>query len=217
MKTNIPLLEASSLKKSYDYTLFEDINITLFSKESIAVMGRSGSGKSTLLHILSTLLKPDKGSIKLFNQDINFLKDKNLLKLRREKLGIIFQSHYLFKGMSVLENIQEASYLSNREIDFNLLKDLEIDNILNKKVGDISGGQQQRVSIARVLVKKPKIIFADEPTGNLDKITAKLVMSILSKYIIENSASLFLVTHDLEVAKQAEKIFILEDKSLHLL
>ncbi len=217
MKENTPLVEAKGLKKSYDYTLFRDIDITLWSKQSIAVMGRSGSGKSTLLHILSTLLKPDSGEVKLLGKDISTLKESELVELRRKELGIVFQSHYLFKGMTALENIKAATYLANKEIDYDLLKSLEIDDVLAKKVGQLSGGQQQRVSIARVLSKKPKIIFADEPTGNLDKITANLVIKILNEYIIKNSAALFLVTHDLEIAKKAQKIYLLEDGTLHMI
>jgi putative ABC transport system ATP-binding protein len=216
MNVNAPLIEARSLAKSYDYKLFENIDITLWSKQSIAIMGRSGSGKSTLLHILATLLKADKGYVKLLGKDTSKLKESEIVQLRREALGIIFQSHYLFKGMTARENIQTAAYLANTQIDIELLKDLEIDKVLDKKVGQLSGGQQQRVSIARVLTKKPTIIFADEPTGNLDKTTANLVIDILNNYILKHNAALFLVTHDLEIAKKAQKIYLLEDGTLHM-
>jgi len=213
---NYPLIQARALAKKYDYTLFENIDITLWSKQSMAVMGRSGSGKSTLLHILSSFLEPDSGEVELLGKNIAKLKESELLELRRKHIGIIFQSHYLFKGMTALENIKAASYLAQTEVDYELLKRLEIDDIIHKKVGQLSGGQQQRVSIARVLTKKPKIVFADEPTGNLDKITANLVMDILNEYIKEHSGALFLVTHDLEIAKKAQKIYLLEDGKLHI-
>ena len=211
-----PLIEATALSKTYDYKLFEDINFELWEQQSVAVMGRSGSGKSTLLHILSTLLKPDSGSVKLFGYDIYKLKTEDTDIIRRIKLGIIFQSHYLFKGMTVLENIEAATLLSGTKVDKELLQMLEIDHIINKKVGDISGGQQQRVSIARVLSKKPQIIFADEPTGNLDRETAFLVMDTLNNYIKKNNAALFVVTHDNEIAQKAQKIYYLNNKKLIL-
>jgi len=213
---NRALIKAQDISKSFDYTLFEKVTFSLWSKQSVAIMGRSGSGKSTLLHILSTLLPPDSGKVELFGEDIYSLKESQREKIRREKIGIIFQSHYLFKGMSALENIEAATLLANQERDFELFKMLEIDNIIHKKVGDISGGQQQRVSIARVLSKKPKIIFADEPTGNLDTITASLVMDVLTSYIKQYNAALFLVTHDLDIAKRAQKLYILESGHLEI-
>ncbi len=214
---NYPLIDAKNLAKSYDYELFKDIDLRLYSQESIAVMGRSGSGKSTLLHILSSFLKPDKGKVELLGKDIENLNTPQLLELRRKDIGIIFQSHYLFKGMSAFENIQAASYLAKTQVDLELLKKLEIDKVVYKKVGQLSGGQQQRVSIARVLAKKPKILFADEPTGNLDKITANLVMDILNDYVKEHKAALFLVTHDMQIAKKTQKIYLLEDGKLHMI
>jgi putative ABC transport system ATP-binding protein len=214
LDSNRPILLAEGLSKSYDYKLFENIDLTLWSQQSIAIMGRSGSGKSTLLHILSSLLEPDSGSVELLGNDLYTLNNEQKEALRREKIGIIFQSHYLFKGMTALENIEAATLLANTQIDEELLKMLEIDDIVDKRVGDISGGQQQRVSIARVLSKKPKIIFADEPTGNLDRSTADLVMDVLNEYIRANSAALFVVTHDIDIAKKAQKLYLLEDKKL---
>ncbi len=214
---NKPLLEAEKISKSYDYNLFKDINLSLWSNQSVAIMGRSGSGKSTLLHTLSTLLKPDSGSVKLFNKDIYKQSSKETELIRRNNIGIIFQSHYLFKGMSARENIEAATLLANTSIDSNLLKMLEIEHVIDKKVGDLSGGQQQRVSIARVLTKRPKIIFADEPTGNLDRDTANMVMDVLNEYIKQNSAALFLVTHDIEIAKKAQRMYMLENAKLKIM
>ena len=214
MEDNKPLLEAEAISKSYDYQLFENISLNLWSNQSVAIMGRSGSGKSTLLHILSTLLEPDSGSVRLFGRDIYSQNRRDIELIRRKDVGIIFQSHYLFKGMSAKENIEAATLLAQTSIDNNLLKMLEIDYVIDKKVGDLSGGQQQRVSIARVLSKKPKIIFADEPTGNLDRDSAIMVMRVLNEYIKTNNAALFLVTHDIEVAKMTQKMYKLEHKKL---
>ena len=198
----IPLLEVTNLSHSFEYNLFSDINLTLNPKESISIVGVSGSGKSTLLHICATLLKPDLGEVKLFGKDLYKQKNRDILKMRREDVGIIFQSHYLFKGFDAFENIELAALLNNTDIDKELVEKLGIINVLKQRVGELSGGQQQRISIARVLSKKPKIIFADEPTGNLDEKTANEVMNILFEYIKQNGAALFLVTHDNDLANR---------------
>ena len=208
------LLEAKVLSHSFDTLLFEEVNLTIQAQESIAIIGRSGSGKSTLLHILSTFLKPDKGTIKIFGKELYTQKESSIEALRRYDVGIIFQFHYLFKGMSALENISVASMLSGEEIDEDILEKLQIKNLMKQKISELSGGQQQRVSIARVLSKKPKIIFADEPTGNLDKETASLVMDVLLDYVKLNDAGLLLVTHDESMAKRCAKTYLLENKNL---
>ena len=179
------MLEAVNISHTFDYLLFEDVNLKINPKDKIAIIGKSGSGKSTLLHILAALLKPQKGNVFYNGFDIYSLKEKDLINIRRYEFGIIFQSHYLFNTFTALENIQT-----------------------------LSGGQQQRVSLARVLVKKPKIIFADEPTGNLDKTNAYEVMQILSEYCEENNASLITVTHDNELEEFFDKIYKLKDKRL---
>ncbi len=129
------LLIAKDISHSFDYELFSNINFDLEIRESKAILGRSGSGKSTLLHILSTFIKPDKGDINLLGQDIYSLPAKEIEKIRRFNLGIIFQAHYLFKGMSAIENLEIATILSNTKIDNKLIKKLEIDNsLLHKKL-----------------------------------------------------------------------------------
>ena len=208
------LLNATNIAHSFDYDLFSNINFSLKEQESIAIVGRSGSGKSTLMHIFSSFIKPNEGIVSLFEQDTYKLSVNKIEDLRRNDLGIIFQAHYLFKGMTAFMNIEIASLLSNEKIDNTLLERLEIKELMKQKIGELSGGQQQRVSIARVLSKKPKIIFADEPTGNLDKETAKLVMDVLLEYIQKENAALVLVTHDEEMAKLCNKSFRLEQQEL---
>ncbi len=209
-----PLLEAKKLFHKFDYELFKNINLALYKEQSIAIIGTSGSGKSTLLNILSSLLKPFEGEVVFENKSLYDIKQKNLLKIRREDFGIIFQAHYLFRGFSANENLDIAKLLSNEETDTKLLHDLGIEHVLNQGVGELSGGQQQRLSIARVLTKKPKIIFADEPTGNLDKDTANMVMDTLFNYIKQNEAGLVLVTHENDLAMRCDKVYKLEDKKL---
>ena len=208
------LLKGVNLTHAYDYTLFENINLSIHEKESIAVLGVSGCGKSTLLHILCTLLKPNLGEVYFNEKEIYSLKDDEKIKIRRNDFGIIFQSHYLFKGFSAYENIELAAKLTKQEIDEKILQKLKIENVVKQSVGDLSGGQQQRISIARVLSKKPKIIFADEPTGNLDKDTASDVMSVIFDYINEINGALVLVTHDENLAKKCSTVYRLNEKKL---
>ncbi|MEV9615233.1 ABC transporter ATP-binding protein [Aliarcobacter butzleri] len=208
------LLEAKNLSHKFDYELFKNINLSLQKQESIAIIGTSGSGKSTLLNILSSLLKPTNGNVVFQRKDIYSLSQNDLLKIRRDDFGIIFQAHYLFRGFSANENLEIAEFLSGEEIDKNLLKELNIEHVINQGVGELSGGQQQRLSIARVLTKKPKIIFADEPTGNLDKDTANVVMNTLFNYIKKNNAGLILVTHENELALRCDKVYKLDNLEL---
>ena len=205
------LLHVHNVSHAFDYPLFENVNFSLAPQESMAILGVSGSGKSTLLHICSTLLKPNRGEVVLCDHNIYHDNDDVRLKLRRYDVGIIFQSHYLFKGFLSNENVELASVISDRSIDKGILERLGIATFMNYRVGDLSGGQQQRVSIARVLAKKPKIIFADEPTGNLDDKTAQEVMNVLFEYVEKENAALLLVTHNQQLAKQCTYV-----RHLHL-
>jgi putative ABC transport system ATP-binding protein len=208
------LLQAANLSHSFDYPLYDHVDVVLREGESVAVQGRSGSGKSTLLHSLAGFLPPLDGVVEVLGEDVYTLDNDALERLRRDELGIVFQAHYLFKGMTGRQNIEAATILAGTSIDEWLLKRLEIDDVVDQKVSELSGGQQQRVSVARVLSKKPKLIFADEPTGNLDKQTAGLVMDVLQEYIRKVNGGLFLVTHDASIAQRCEQHLVLEDKGL---
>ena len=208
------LLSAKNLSHTFECQLFSDVSLELDKHESIAIVGMSGSGKSTLLHILSTLLKPDSGEVHILDKDVHKLKNSQLATLKRDKLGLVFQSHYLFKGFSAYENLEVAEILSQQTIDETLLSRLNIQEAIHQKVTELSGGQQQRVSIARVLTKKPTIIFADEPTGNLDTKTAHEVMLLFFEYIQKNDAGMLLVTHDEQLAHMCSQVYKLEDKAL---
>ncbi len=210
------LLRAEDLSHSFDYPLFEGLNLKLYEGDCIAIQGSSGCGKSTLLHILSSLLKPKKGRVFVQDADLYALSEAKRLKIRRHLFGIIFQMHYLFKGFSALENIELASVLSGGELDESLLERLGIYELLGTKIGKLSGGQQQRVSIARVLCKKPKVIFADEATGNLDFENAQNVIHILKSYAKENGAILLFVTHDNTLARMCDKTYKISQSGLNL-
>lgn len=206
------MIRAVSIGKSYDYTVLDSISLEVNKKESLSITGVSGSGKSTLLHILSTFLKPTSGSVALEGRDIYSLSDKKILQIRRKDIGIIFQDHYLFRGFSARENLEVAAKLSNEKIDEEILEIFDIKDVIDQQVGELSGGQRQRVSIARVLQKRPKYIFADEPTGNLDKKNAINVMNALSEYIKSRGACMVFATHDMELAKKCDFCYKIEEK-----
>lgn len=209
------MIEAINISHAFEKPLYKGVSLRIKPKESLAILGVSGSGKSTLLSHLATMLKPDSGIVSLLeHQDIYALNSKKLLELRRLKVGIIFQSHYLFKGFSALENLQVASILAKQEINHSLLEQLGIAHTLKQGVGELSGGQQQRLSIARVLSKKPKIIIADEPTGNLDTTSANQVISMLQNYITEKEGALVLATHDENLAFTCSQVYRLEKEIL---
>lgn len=208
------ILRGVNLGFAYDYTLFENVNLSVDAGGSCAITGISGCGKSTILHILSTLLTPKNGKVVYNKKSLYSLSQNELLKIRRMDFGIIFQAHYLFKGFNAHENIELAGVISGQKVDEKILKNLKILDVMDQKAGELSGGQQQRVSIARVLCKKPRVIFADEPTGNLDKQTADEVMQTLFNYVRTNGAALILVTHDNELAQRCDEVYRLENKLL---
>ena len=211
------LLEAKNITHNFDYPLFENIDLTLEKKETIAIIGASGCGKSTLLNIFCSLLKPIDGQIYFNNKSLYDLKQDEMLKLRRDDFGIIFQAHYLFRGFKADENLHIAELLSGEKIDDDLMNTLDISHVLSQGIGELSGGQQQRLSIARVLTKKPKIIFADEPTGNLDQNTADEVMKVMFEYVLKQNSGMILVTHDESIAFSCDKVYKLINQKLERL
>lgn len=210
------LVEMYGISHKFDILLYQDIELCLEPSQSVAILGASGSGKSTILNHLSTLLKPQSGKINLATyKDIYSLDEKNLLYLRQKILGIIFQTHYLFRGFNVRENLKIAELIANTQVNMQMLEEFGIAHTLKQQIGELSGGQQQRLSIARVLTKQPKILLADEPTGNLDKDTALNIMDYLLAYVKKNNAALILATHDREIAELCTNIVLLENKTLH--
>jgi putative ABC transport system ATP-binding protein len=208
------LLEARNISHNFDYPLFNSIDISLKKGQTIAIVGVSGSGKSTLLNILCSLLTPDSGEIIYNNKNIYNISQKSLLKIRRDDFGIIFQAHYLFRGFNANENLEITELLTNNIANAKLLEKLKIDHVMTQDIGQLSGGQQQRLSIARVLIKNPKIIFADEPTGNLDMQTANEVMNVLFEYVRLNDNGMILVTHEATIAQSCDKIYKLNNNKL---
>jgi len=195
----------------------KNINLTINQGEFVAIVGASGSGKSTLLHAMAGLDKPTEGNIIIDNQDIYALKDDNLAVFRRRKIGFVFQSLNLIPVLTLEENIQPQLpiLLDYQKIDKDYLNELLVLLGLSDRKyhlpSQLSGGQQQRAAIARALIYKPSIIFADEPTGNLDKKNSKEVMELLKLSSKKYKQTLVVVTHDLEIASAADRIITLSD------
>ena len=203
------MIKVTNLTHYYNKDLaLENINLEIKSGEFIAIIGESGSGKSTLLSILSTLLKPTSGDI--VYEKINYKDIKNIDDFRKNNIGFIFQFHYLINYLSVKENINLANEKASKEEIFDLLKLLGIENLIDKYPNEISGGQRQRVAIARALINNPKIIFADEPTGNLDSKNSLNVFELF-KTFANKGTTIIVATHDKSLAELANKIYEVKD------
>ena len=190
----------------------ENINLEINKGEFVCLVGESGSGKSTLLSIISTLLKPTKGE--LFFENLNYKNIKDIDDFRKTNIGFIFQFHYLINYLTVKENIKIANEKATENEIHNLLKILRIDNLSNKYPNEISGGQRQRVSIARALINKPKVIIADEPTGNLDSKNSLNVFEIFKK-LSQEQVTIIVATHDKNLAQIANKIYEVKDGKIN--
>ena len=190
----------------------ENINLEINKGEFVCLVGESGSGKSTLLSIISTLLKPTKGE--LFFENLNYKNIKDIDNFRKTNIGFIFQFHYLINYLTVKENIKLANEKATENEIHNLLKILRIDNLSNKYPNEISGGQRQRVAIARALINKPKVIIADEPTGNLDSKNSLNVFEIFKK-LSQEQVTIIVATHDKNLAQIANKIYEVKDGKIN--
>lgn len=199
-------LETQALKPS---------NLEIEEGVFYAIIGRSGSGKSTLLHILGGLDRPTEGKLFIENEDVFELKDKELAKLRRRRIGFVFQAYNLLSEHTAEENILMPIHLDGREVDkeyYNrVIEALSITNKLKNYPDELSGGEQQRVAIARALVSRPAILLADEPTGNLDPSTGDEVLRLLKSISHAFNQTVILVTHDMEIAAMADRIIKLNE------
>ena len=203
------MIKVSNLTHYYNKDLaLENINLQIKSGEFVAIIGESGSGKSTLLSILSTLLKPSSGDI--IYESTNYKDIKNIDEFRKNNIGFIFQFHYLINYLSVKENINLANEKASKKEILDLLTLLGIENLIDKYPNEISGGQRQRVAIARALINNPKVIFADEPTGNLDSKNSLNVFEIF-KSLCEKGTTIIVATHDKELANLTNKIYEVKD------
>lgn len=214
------ILKTAFLEKVYGegeskVVALKDTNIEINKGEITVVIGPSGSGKSTLLHLLAGLDKPTTGRVYINGEDTREMSEKNLARFRRKNIGFIFQFFNLVPILNIEENIKLPLIFDNEKIDEEyieeLMKVLDIENRRKHLPSEISGGQQQRTAIARALANKPAIIFADEPTGNLDKKNSKEVLELLRSSVKKFNQTLVMITHDSEVATYADRVITIED------
>lgn len=198
----------------------DGVDFTIYEGEFCAIVGTSGSGKSTLLNMLAGLEKPTKGEVVVGGVHMEKLNEDGLVKFRRENVGFIFQSFHLVSTMNAVENVALPLSFRGEAKDSRLKKADKMLDLVNLKKhkrhlpNQMSGGQQQRVGVARALVVEPKIIFADEPTGNLDSHTSKEVMELMQRIVREQKKTLVMVTHDDHLASYADRIFHIIDGNI---
>ncbi len=214
------ILTAENLTKVYHgasgkVQALNGVDLSLEKNLFYAVIGRSGSGKSTLLHILSGLDRPTSGRVLINGADLSSYSDEKMAIFRRRQIGFIFQQFNLLEEYNVQNNIAIPLKLDGRKPDEQFFAEvtrlLGISELLKKYPSELSGGEQQRVAIARSVIAKPKIIFADEPTGNLDKKSGENILKLLCGCARRFGQTLIMVTHDLEIAKKADRVIQLED------
>ena len=204
-------------KKSNKFDALKNINLTITKGESVAIIGKSGSGKSTLMHILALLDKPTAGEIFIKDTPVNKLSTSNLNKIRNKSFGFVFQSFFMNANDSVLSNVMVplviagVPYRKRKEKAIAALKSVGLIDKINSKANDLSGGQKQRVCIARAIVNSPSVIFADEPTGNLDSKTGEKVKNLLFGLNKKRGITLVSVTHDPDLANLCDRQIYIKD------
>ena len=198
----------------------DNISLEIEEGEFIAIIGPSGSGKSTLLHIMAGLEKPTSGNIYFYGKNMNEMSKRKLTILRREKIGIIYQFYNLIPNLNVEENILLPIEFDRQKVDTeklkNIMKFLNLENRKNHLPNELSGGQQQKVAIGRALMINPKIILADEPTGNLDTKSSNEIINLLKEANKKLKQTIIIITHNLEIAKLADRIIKIEDGKINL-
>lgn len=214
------ILKVENLKKIYgkgdaEVKAIDDVSFEIEEGEFVAIIGPSGSGKTTLLHTIAGLEKPTSGKVYFYDKSIYEMNKRDLTILRRQKIGIIYQFYNLIPTLNVEENITLPVELDKQKVDKKKLKEittfLGIDNRRKHLPNEISGGQQQKVAIGRALMINPTIILADEPTGNLDTKSRNEIIQLLKKTNKEYKQTIIMITHNLEIAKQADRIIQIED------
>ena len=216
------LIEAKNISKTFygkdsDVHALIDVDLTVETADTVGILGISGSGKSTLLHILGTLDRPTSGEVvfdgmNLFNYD-----DDKLSEIRNEKIGFVFQFHYLLQDFDALENVMIPCLINGqdkelaREKSIEILKKVGLENRLKHKPGELSGGEQQRVAIARAVVQDPKVILADEPTGNLDLKNGMSILDLFLELNHDRKITCVIITHNKEIASRLNRTITLSD------
>lgn len=212
------LLEAQNLTKSYgQLCVLNDVSLAVETGQVISIVGPSGAGKSTLLHILGTLDKPDKGTVKLEGVSVFGQSDKQLPKYRNQNIGFIFQFHHLLPEFTALENVCIPAFIAGQSTSTaekrakELLERLKLSHRIQHKPGELSGGEQQRVAVARALMMQPKLILADEPSGNLDTENAHALHQLFFDLRNEFNQTFIIVTHNDDLANMADRKIVMKD------
>ena len=216
------MLELRNIHKSFRHNgnmidVLKGIELIIDPGESVAVMGASGIGKSTLLNIMGTLEPPTEGVVRFEAQDVSTMDELQLCHLRNREIGFVFQFHHLLPEFNALENtimpalIARTGKRSAMEAAKEILADVGLEKRLNHRVGELSGGEQQRVAIARALIMKPKLLLADEPTGNLDRITGEEIIDLLLRIKNESGLSMIIATHNQLLAEKMSKVMEIID------
>ncbi len=221
------MLEATNLSKTYtsggtDYEALKRVNLRIEQGDNLAIVGKSGSGKSTLMHLLACLDTPTSGTIFFDGENVNEFSQSRLNKFRNETFGFVFQQFFLNGRDSVLENvalplkIRGLATAERRDKAMSFLQTVGLEGLAKKQAKDLSGGEKQRACIARALACEPKIIFADEPTGNLDSATGKMIEDTLFRLNQEAKISIVIVTHDEDLAAKCARMILLKDGEIVL-
>ncbi|MBB1523665.1 ABC transporter ATP-binding protein [Candidatus Saccharibacteria bacterium] len=215
------MIEVKNVTKIYNkknaFTALDNINLTIPSNTSVAILGKSGSGKSTLMHVISGLDKPQKGQVLVDGEDILRLKPRATDRFRASKMAFIFQSFFVEGGESCYNNVSLSLETAGvpvrkrKKLIEQALQSVDLGDKIKSRAKDLSGGQKQRLAIARAIVGEPKILFADEPTGNLDSVTSKVIEDLLFDYQKKNRATLIIVTHDEELASRCNTVINIKD------
>lgn len=198
-------------------TVLRDISLTVEAGSFLAILGQSGSGKSTLLHIIGALDMPTKGKVFFEDRDLSLLSDDQLADIRAKKIGFVFQQFNLLPALSALENVmtpsifQGVSQKAREERAKEALEAVGLSHRMNHRPSELSGGEQQRTAIARALINDPAVIVADEPTGNIDSKTGKVIMDILTVLNKKQGKTIIMVTHEREMTSSADKIINIKD------
>ena len=216
-----PLIELDKVHKNYvmgkaTVKALRGLSLKIDEDEFVAMVGASGSGKSTAMHLMGCLDIPTHGKVFFEGKNILHLSSDELAKIRRERIGFVFQTFNLMNNMSALDNVLLPTVFKNDGVDYekrakNLLREVGLSHRTKHKPTELSGGERQRIAIARSLINNPEVVFADEPTGNLDSVTGRKVMSFLKKVNKVRKKTIVIVTHDLDLANQANRIIKLKD------
>ncbi len=217
------ILKCNNIKRSFTIDkkikleVLKGISLEVYRGEILVIIGASGAGKSTLLHILGTIDRPDEGTLTIYNTDVFKLKDEEISKFRNRYIGFVFQFHHLLPEFTALENvmipmiINQNNFYNAKTKSIELLNKVGLEKRINHKPSELSGGEQQRVAVARALANSPELIFADEPSGNLDSVNSEMLHNLIRRLNEEEKQTFVIVTHNQNLMDIAHRVFEIKD------